>query len=124
MCNDFIPIITREESYKLPVDEICYIYRFNRKLMFETDSGLKHSYDKIDVIAGLLGPNFYRCMAGCIVNLARIEIIRDGSVKFDNGTIYNPGKAAYRKIKRMYNNYLVQTLLYGKFQDDTAMRSL
>lgn len=123
MKRKYIPIITRKESRKLAIDEICYIYRSNRKLMFETDSGLIHSYDKIDEIEQYLGPNFYRCMAGCIVNLARIKDMKDLTVIFDNDKIYKPGKESYQRIKRKYNAYLVRLLLHDDFlMDDDSER--
>ena len=61
----FIPLIIRGESCKIALDEICYIYRSTRKLMFETDGGLKHTYDKLDDIEPFLSPEFFRCMVGC-----------------------------------------------------------
>ncbi len=114
----FIPLIIRGESCKIALDEICYIYRSTRKLMFETDGGLKHTYDKLDDIEPFLSPEFFRCMVGCSINLSRIYDMKDLIVFFDNGKIFRPGKETYLKIKRKYNEYLLHLLYQSKEDDD------
>ncbi len=106
----YIPLISRNESFKLDADEICYVFRINRKLQFFTDSGIRSTYGKIDVAAAYLGPDFFRCTTGCLINLSRIRAVSGQVVYFDNGLTISPGKDTYLKIKKMFNAYLLNLL--------------
>lgn len=104
----YLPIITRDESCKLDINDICYVYRVNRKLQFETDYGVKYVYAKIDDIEKYLGSDFFRCMSGCIVNIARIIDMKRAVVYFDNGKSIRMGRETYIKVKQKFNAYMLQ----------------
>ena len=103
----YLPIINRSDSCKLAVSDICYISRNHRKLQFDTDRGLLHTYAKMDDIEELLGPGFCRCMSGCIVNLAKVRELKDMTVYFETGESLRLGRDAYIKLKQRYNAYLL-----------------
>ena len=113
----YIPVISRKENCKLAVSDICYVYRTNRKLNFETDLGVKSTYVKMDIIERCLGPEFCRCMSGCIVNMSRIKDMRDGIVLFDDGKIIKLGRDAFIKLKQRYKTYLYDLLSRDKTDD-------
>ena len=102
----YLPIINRNDSCKILVSDICYISRISRKLEFETGEGRYQTYGKMDEIEEYLGPEFFRCMSGCIVNISRIKRIRRATVYFDNGISLKVGRDAYIKLKQRYNAYL------------------
>ena len=103
----YLPVISRKESCKLAVSDICYVYRTNRKLQFETDLGVKTTYKKIADIEKNLGPEFYRCTSGCIVNLTRIGDMKEGIVYFDDGKTIKLGKESFLRLKQKFNAYLL-----------------
>lgn len=103
----YLPIISRKESCKLAVSDICYVYRTNRKMQFETDLGVKTTYKKIADIEKNLGPEFYKCTSGCIVNLTRIVDMRDGIVYFDDGKTIKLGKESFLRLKQKFNAYIL-----------------
>ena len=102
----YLPIINRSDSCKVKVSDICFITRENRKLLFDTENGLKVTHGKINTLEKYLGPGFMRCMAGCIINLAKIREIRDGIIYFDDGATLRVGRDAYVKTKQKFNAYL------------------
>ena len=103
----YLPVISRKESCKLAVSDICYVYRTSRKLQFETDLGVKTTYKKIDDIEKYLGPEFYSCMSSCIVNLTRIIDMKEGIVYFDDGKTMKLGKESYLRLKQKFNAYIL-----------------
>lgn len=102
----YLSIINKSDSCKLAVSDICYIARNSRKLEFETEQGTVETYEKMDEIEDLLGPEFFRCMSGCIVNMARITGIRQSCVYFDNGKSFRVGRDTYSRLKQRFNAYL------------------
>lgn len=102
----YIPVVNRRESCKLAFSDICYVYRTNRKVRFETEYGEKYMYTKMDDVEKSLGPEFFRCMSGCIVNMSRIKDMRDRIVFFDDGKTIKLGRESFVKLHQKYNAYL------------------
>ena len=102
----YLPIINQSDSCKVKVSDICYITRENRKLLFDTENGLKVTYGDIGTLEDYLGPDFLRCMSGCIINLAKVQEIKDGIVYFEDGSTLTLGRAGYLRAKQKFNAYL------------------
>ena len=102
----YFPIINRSDSCKIKVSDICYITREDRKLLFDTEYGLKTTYGKIKTVEQYLGPDFVRCMSGCIVNLSRVREVKDMVIYFDNGETLELGREGYVRLKQKFNAYL------------------
>ena len=102
----YLPIINRSESCRVEVSDICYITRDSRKLIFGTEDGTKMTYAKISTVEEYLGPDFVQCMAGCIINLAKVKDMKDFIVYFDNGETLELSRDAFLKAKQKYNAYL------------------
>ena len=102
----YFPIINRSDSCKVKVSDICYITRDDRKLLFDTEHGLKTTYGKISTVERYLGPDFVRCMSGCIVNLSKVRETKDMVVYFDNGKELKLGRTGYVHLKQKFNTYL------------------
>lgn len=110
----YLPVISRNESCKLRESDICYIIRDRRRLNFETVLGEMHSYGSMDDLEGMLGPDFYRCMSGCIINITRIKDMKDDAVLFENGKYCKMGRDTYRKVKQKFNTYLFRIMQKNK----------
>ena len=111
----YLPIITRTESCKLNVHDICYVYRSGRKLQFVTDNDVINTYGKMDDIEKLLGDDFCRCMSGCIVNMSRIIDMKHRNVYFDNDKLLELSRDPYILLKQRFNAYLIGT--FGQYVD-------
>ena len=105
--SKYLAIINKSDSIKLAVSDICYIARNSRKLEFETEKGTVETYEKMDHIEDCLGPKFYRCMSGCIVNMSRIIGIKQSCIYFDNGKSFRVGRDTYARVKQRFNAYLM-----------------
>lgn len=114
----FYPIINKNESYKLELKDICFIYRANRILRFDTMHGVIHTYDKIDNVEKYLGPEFYRCLSGCIVNVTKIKKMKKLIVYFEAGESLKLGKEAFLRVKQRFNAYMLGLLRESDDQDD------
>ena len=112
----YLAIITRGESCKLDVHDICYIYRRGRKLLFITDRNLLCTYSKMDDIEKKVGDDFCRCMSGCMVNMSRIIDMKHRSVYFDNDKLLELSRDPYIRLKQRFNAYLIDA--FGKNEDD------
>ena len=111
----YLPIITRTESCKLNVHDICYVYRCGRKLQFVTDNNVINAYGKMDDIEKILGDDFFRCMSGCIVNMSRITDMKRRNVYFDNDRLLELSRDPFIRLKQRFNAYLIGT--FGQFID-------
>lgn len=106
----YLPIINRSESCRVKVSDICFISRDNRKLFFGTEDGTKMTYAKISSFEEFLGPEFVRCMSGCIINLAKVKDMKDLTVYFDNGETMELSRDSFLRAKQKYNAYLRKLL--------------
>ena len=106
----YLPIINRSDSCKLKVNDICFVTRDNKKLVFGTEDGVKRTYGKMDQLEEYLEGDFVRCMSGCIINLAKVREVKDGTIRFDNGDTLKLGREGYVRVKQKFNAYLMGLL--------------
>ena len=116
----YLPIINRSDSMKLSVADICYICRSNRKLGFETDGGTVWTYGKMDEYVRYLGPEFFRCMSGFVVNMSRIKRIKKGVVYFDNGLFFRLSRDPCIRLKQKFNAYLRNLVPVGEDNEENG----
>lgn len=105
--SKYLPIINKSESYKLEISDICYISRSSRRILLNTDNEKIKTYSKMDSIEEKLGPEFYRCMSSCIINITKIKQLKDNTVYFENGETLRLGRDSYIRLKQRYNAYLL-----------------
>ena len=87
----YIPVITKEYSRKISVDDIIYLEQRQRKLAIVTD-------DETYVC--------YHTLKKLVVNLEKVSVMRDQKVIFQNGSILMLARESYIRTKQIYTAYL------------------
>ena len=103
----FLIITTKQAIYKVNIEEIVYIERFERKLLISTDKESFEYYEKIENVEPLLNEDFYKCHARFIVNLKKVTGVRDQTIFFSNDEMVYVGRNNFVKIKKAYYAFLV-----------------
>ena len=86
----FIPLVTRKFSLKVPVDAIIYIQRKDRKLRIVTDTEYYEYYEKLTNIEQYLDKRFYYCLKTFIINLDKVDMMKEQTISFQNGEKLTP----------------------------------
>lgn len=102
----YIPVITREYSRKIPVDDIIYLEQRQRKLAVITEEGTFCSYQRIENVEKLLDDGFYHTLKKLVVNLDKIIEAKDQTITFQDGTELMLGRESYIRTKQIYAAYL------------------
>ncbi len=102
----FIPIITRNLSLRLELDDTVMILRNNRKLIFYSDEDTYEMYEKMDNIREYLDERFYFCMNGCVINFDKVRLMAQGTVSFINGHDFNLSRDVFIRTRQTFNRYL------------------
>ena len=101
----FIPIITRNLSLRLELDDTVMILRNNRKLIFYSDEDTYEMYEKMDNIREYLDERFYFCMNGCVINFDKVRLMAQGTVSL-NGHDFNLSRDVFIRTRQTFNRYL------------------
>lgn len=105
--REFIPIIKRGEIGKVYICDILYIESEARKIYMHTVEKIQSIYGKIDDVEPMLPENFYRCHKSCIINLDKVENMKDGYIEFENGDTVCLGREKFVKAFQKYRGYLI-----------------
>ena len=79
----YIPVITKEYSRKISVDDIIYLEQRKQ-----------------------LDDKFYHTLKKLVVNLEKVSVMRDQTVIFQNGSILMLARESYIRTKQIYTAYL------------------
>ncbi|MBS5334715.1 MAG: hypothetical protein DBY08_00030 [Clostridiales bacterium] len=104
--GEYIPVITKECSRKVRVDDIVYLEQRQRKVGIVTREATYECYEKISNIEKQLDERFYHTLKKLVVNLEQISAMRDQNVVFQNGTVLMLGRESYIRTKQVYTAYL------------------
>ena len=102
----YIPVITKEYSRKISVDDIIYLEQRQRKLAIVTDDETDVCYERIENIEKQLDDKFYHTLKKLVVNLEKVSVMRDQTVIFQNGSILMLARESYIRTKQIYTAYL------------------
>ena len=102
----YIPIITKQYSCKVSVDDIVYIRQHEKKLDIVTEAESYSYYEKMDNVIDCLDDRFYRVMKRLVVNLDKVTMVREQQIHFDKGGEIYLGKDNYIKAKQRYTAHL------------------
>ena len=105
--RQFIPIIKRGEIGKVYICNILYIQSEARKIHIHTVEKTQSVYGKIDDVEPMLPENFYRCHKSCIINLDKVENMKDGYIEFENGDKISICREKFVKAFQKYRGYLI-----------------
>lgn len=104
-CN-YLPIITREYSTRVKVNDVMTISRNSRKLEIKAENGVFSYYEKIENILDCLDERFFRCNNGFLLNLEKVEVMKNQKVIFSNGEEIEMPRDAFLRAKKAYKDYL------------------
>ena len=108
--SKYIPVITREYSRKVDVDDIIYLEQRQRRLAIVTADETYVCYEKIENVEKQLDNRFYHTLKKLVVNLEKVSLARDQSITFQNGAVLMLGRESYIRTKQMYIAYLKNLL--------------
>lgn len=104
--GEYIPVITKQYSCKVHIDDIVYIQQQQKKLAIVTDKQAYFYYEKIENILSFLDERFFRVMKKLVVNLEKILVVKEQQIHFQNGADIYLGKDNYVRAKQKYTAYL------------------
>ena len=102
----YIPVITRECSRKVILDEILYLEQRQRKLAIVTAEETYICYEKMENLEKFLDERFYHTLKKLIVNLDKIMIAENQKITFVDGTVLTLGRESYVRTKQRFSAYL------------------
>ena len=102
----YIPIITREYSRKVNLDEVLYFEQRQRKLAIVTAEDTYICYERIETFEKVLDERFYHSLKKLVVNLDKIMIAENQKITFVDGTIITMGRESYIRTKQRFSAYL------------------
>ena len=102
----YIPVITREYSRKVILDEILYIEQRQRKLAIVTAEETYICYERIENLEKFLDERFYRTLKKMAINLDKIMVAQNQKITFVDGTVLTMGRESYIRTKQRFSAYL------------------
>lgn len=108
--SKFIPVITREYSRKVNVDDIIYLEQRQRRLAIVTADETYVCYERIENVEKQLDERFYHTLKKLVVNLEQISVAKNQKITFQNGTELQLGRESYIRTKQTYAAYLRKLL--------------
>ncbi|MBR6529239.1 MAG: LytTR family transcriptional regulator DNA-binding domain-containing protein [Firmicutes bacterium] len=102
----YIPVITREYSRKVILDEILYIEQRQRKLAIVTAEDTYICYERIENLEKFLDERFYRTLKKMVINLDKIMVAQNQKITFVDGTVLTMGRESYIRTKQRFSAYL------------------
>lgn len=108
--DKYIPVITRQYSRKINVDDIVYLEQQQRKLAIVTKDQTYVSYQRIENVEKQLDERFYHTLKKLIVNIEQISAAENQTIVFENGIALQLGREAYIRTKQTYAAYLKKLL--------------
>ncbi len=106
--KDIIPLVTRRESIAFPADIILYMESADRNTLVSTEKGNYRCYKNLRDIEIYLGKDFCRVHDRMIVNFSRILLMKDRTIRFDNGVEIVIGDKHFGNIRRRFSNYIIK----------------
>lgn len=108
--SKFIPVITRQYSRKVNVDDIIYLEQRQRRLAIVTSDETYVCYERIENVEKQLDERFYHTLKKLVVNLEQISVAKNQKIVFQNGIELQLGRESYIRTKQTYAAYLRKLL--------------
>lgn len=102
----FVPVITKQYSRKVNIEDIVYIQQQQRRLAIVTDDETFLCYERMDNIMDNLDERFFRVMKKLTINLDKVLMVKEQHLFFENGMSVYLGKENYVKAKQKFAGYL------------------
>lgn len=102
----YISVITKRYSCRVKIDDIVYIQQQQKKLTIVTDHEVYSYYERMENVVEHLDKRFFQVMKKLVVNLDKIQMVREQQIHFQNGEDIYLGKDNYVKTKQIYTAHL------------------
>lgn len=106
--REFISVIKKSEAAKVYLNDIVYIENEARRIHIHTENDTYSVYRRIDEVASLLPENFYRCHKSCIINLDKVNNMKNRIIYFEGGKTVGICAEKYAKAVQTYKGYLIR----------------
>ena len=105
--QNWIGLIARSKSQKIPFDEVLYIEQVGKYLLIHKDEYSIHVPGRISKISSSVGEPLFQCHSYLIVNISRVNVMTKGEIIFDNRMSTHLGERNYYKTRKKFNQYLL-----------------
>ncbi len=104
----FLPVINRENCCKVWLKDVICIVTEGRRVKITTKDENFFLYGKVsDFHRYLVGDKrFYQCTKGFILNLDKVDSMKDQIIYFENGMQYMLGRGTYQRTKQSFVNFI------------------
>jgi len=105
--KNWIGVVSRGESFKVPYSEVLYIEQAGKNLRIQKEVDIIHISGRISKISEVVGEPFYQCHSYLLINLSKVRVMTNGVIIFDNKMSTRLGKYNYIKARKRFNQYLL-----------------
>ena len=110
MDSRYLPVITRQYSTRVAVDSISRIVGVGRKVYAYADDGMYEYCGKVkDAWQYLNEDVFYSCLERCIINFAKVKVLRGNTIQFQDNTTMALNRDAIARTRRAYNRFIMES---------------
>lgn len=104
---NWVALIVKSESLKVPFDEVIYIEQVGKNLLIQKNDDKIRIPGRISKISAVLEEPFFQCHSYLIVNFSRVFAMTKGEIIFDNHMSTHLGDCSYYKTRKKFNQYLL-----------------
>ena len=108
MVKSYIPIIRRDETCKVFIENILMIEQDLRKTVIYTEEDKYWRYGKMDELSKYLDDRFFKCHHSCIINMDKVVKMREQTIFFENGFKITIGREKFQCAKQNFARYMIQ----------------
>jgi DNA-binding LytR/AlgR family response regulator len=103
----WVAIIGKEESLKIPNDEVLFIEQIGSTLHVQKDDELVHVPGRISDLFWKPGEPFFQSHSYLLVNITRVHSMKKGKIIFDNLLPKYLSRDCYVRTRKFFNRYLL-----------------
>lgn len=105
--KNWIGLVAKSESIKVPFDEVLYIEQVGKNLLIHKEGDTICVPGRVRKLSKALGEPFYQCHSYLLINLSKVYLMANGDIVFDNQQSTHIGQASYIKTRKKFNQYLL-----------------
>ena len=106
--KNYIPIIRRDETCKVFIENILAIEQDLRKTVIYTEGDKYWRYGKMDELLTYLDGRFFKCHHSCVINMDKVVKMREQTIFFENGFSIMMGREKFQCAKQNFARYMIQ----------------
>jgi DNA-binding LytR/AlgR family response regulator len=111
--KNWIGLVGKTESLKLPYSEVLYIEQVGKNLHFHKEADTLDVPGRISKLSEVVGEPFFQCHSYLLINLSRVDAMANGMIIFNNQKSIHLGEGNYYKTRKKFNQYLLGDAQYN-----------